>query len=68
MKLIVLCDSFHAVLAWSCGLAKCQCCIAKVMVVVYLKTNDYASVLCHFRGLVKWQTNATPPIDNLLKL
>ena len=37
MKSIVLCDSFHAVLAWSCGLAKCQCCIAKVMVVVYWK-------------------------------
>ena len=29
-------DSFHAVLAWSCGRAKCQCCIATVMVVVYI--------------------------------
>ena len=28
-------DSFHAVLAWSCGRAKCQCCTATVTVVVY---------------------------------
>ena len=34
-------DSFHAVLAWSCGRAKCQCCTATVTVVVYSwsKTN-----------------------------
>ena len=30
-------DSFHAVLAWSCGRAKCQCCTATVTVVVYSK-------------------------------
>ena len=28
-------DSFHAVLALSCGRAKCQCCITTVTVVVY---------------------------------
>ena len=28
-------DSFHAVLAWSCGRAKCQFCTATVTVVVY---------------------------------
>ena len=28
-------DSFHAVLAWICGRAKCQCCTALVTVVVY---------------------------------
>ena len=28
-------NSFHAVLALSCGLAKLQCCIATVTVVVY---------------------------------
>ena len=28
-------DLFHAVLAFSCGLAKFQCCIATVTVVVY---------------------------------
>ena len=28
-------DSFHAVLAWSCGRAKWQCCTATVTVVVY---------------------------------
>ena len=28
-------DSFHAVLALSCGQAKCQCCIAMVTLVVY---------------------------------
>ena len=27
-------DSFHAVLAWTCGLAKSQCCTATVTVVV----------------------------------
>ena len=29
-------DSFHAVLAWSCGPAKCQCCAPTVTVVVYV--------------------------------
>ena len=33
-------DSFHAVLALSCGLAKCQCCITTVMVVVYCGLSD----------------------------
>ena len=28
-------DSFHAVLAWSCRPAKCQCCAARVTIVVY---------------------------------
>ena len=28
-------DSFHAVLAWSCGQAKDQCCTATITVVVY---------------------------------
>ena len=32
-------DSFHAVLAWSCGRAKCQCCTATVTVVVYRAQN-----------------------------
>ena len=33
---IELCsDSFHAVLALSCGRAKCQCCITTLTVVVY---------------------------------
>ena len=38
---IELCsDSFHAVLALSCGQAKCQCCITTVTVVVYcIKTE-----------------------------
>ena len=30
-------DSFHPVLAWSCGRAKCQCCTATLTVVVYRK-------------------------------
>ena len=33
---IELCsNSFHAVLALSCGRAKCQCCITMVTIVVY---------------------------------
>ena len=32
-------DSFHAVLAWSCGLAKCQYCTATVAVVVYIRMS-----------------------------
>ena len=36
-------DSFHAVLAWSCGRAKCQCCTATVTVVVYM-----LSILVHY--------------------
>ena len=34
-------DSFHAALAWSCGLAKCQCCTATVTVAVYFATKDH---------------------------
>ena len=42
---IELCsDSFHAVLALSCGRAKCQCCITTVTVVVY-KTLVYHDLL-----------------------
>ena len=37
-------DSFHAVLALSCGLAKCQCCLTTVTVVVYCR-NDQSRIL-----------------------
>ena len=39
---IELCsDSFHAVLALSCGRAKCQCCITTVTVVVYCVKREH---------------------------
>ena len=46
---IELCsDSFHVVLALSCGRAKCQCCITTVTVVVY---TLYLKILkCDFCG------------------
>ena len=42
-------DSFHAVLAWSCGRAKCQCCTATVTVVVYtLIKSQKITILRYF--------------------
>ena len=41
-------DSFHAVLAWSCGRAKCQCCAATVTVVVSNVMKSYQVIFAQF--------------------
>ena len=51
-------DSFHAVLAWSCGRAKCQCCTATVTVVIY---NGQRFLITPWRTMVY-----TPVFDTLL--
>ena len=46
-------DSFHAVLAWNCGRAKCQCCAATVTVVVYMnQKEEVLSILYSFTPLI----------------
>ena len=42
-------NSFHAVLAWICGLAKFQCCIGTVTVVVYWSNIIEFQIKTYFR-------------------
>ena len=64
-------DSFHAVLALSCGRAKCQCCTATLTVVVYISyffwnRNDYkpkeVSVSCNLDNMQLWKMQVSGKI------
>ena len=71
---IELCsDSFHAVLALSCGLAKCQCCVTTVTVVVYLTgkkslIKTFKIFLCHCVYEVLAQDKYYPTVKGPIKL
>ena len=57
-------DSFHAVLAWICGRAKCQCCTATVTFVVYSPTRGKKGPF--FESVwVKWRLNIKVKINTI---
>ena len=66
-------DSFHAVLALSCGLAKCQCCVTTVTVVVYLTgkkslIKTFKIFFCHCVYEVLAQDKYYPTVKGPIKL
>ena len=56
---LVYSDSFHAVLAWSCRKAKCQCCTATVTFVVYWPNEQ----ICAFENHLTLESKTTNQIN-----